>query len=69
MKRGDMPKGPPFSPEEIEALVAAAPEWVNDPESSYDPNNEAEVRAFWSKAQRVMPGSHRFQHKKNVPSR
>ena len=49
MKRESMPKGPPFSPEQIEALVAAAPDYVNDPDSSYNPNNESEVIAFWSK--------------------
>ena len=49
MKRESMPKGPPFSAEEIEFLVAVAPEYVHDPESSYDPNNESEVIAFWTK--------------------
>jgi hypothetical protein len=49
MKRELMPKGPPFSPEEIEAIVAAAPAYVYDPDGSYDPSNEEEVIAFWSK--------------------
>ncbi|WP_343728743.1 hypothetical protein [Duganella sp.] len=61
MKREFTPKGPPFSPEEIEAVVAAAPTYVYAPDDSYDPNNEEEVTAFWSKAKRVMPGEHRFQ--------
>ena len=50
MKHEFIPKGPPFSPEEIEALVAAAPEYVDDPDCCYDPNNETEVKSFWSKA-------------------
>lgn len=61
MKRKFTSKGPPFSPEEIEAIVAAAPAYVYDPDGSYDPSNEEEVEAFWSKAKRVMPGEHRFQ--------
>jgi hypothetical protein len=61
MKHEFIPKGPPFSPEEIEALVAAAPEYVDDPGCCYDPNNEAEVKAFWSKAKIVRPGQHAFQ--------
>jgi hypothetical protein len=44
-----MPKGPPFSKKEIEALVAAAPHYVDDPDASYNPNSESEVIAFWSK--------------------
>jgi hypothetical protein len=56
MKHDFIPKGPPFSPEEIEAIVAAAPEYVYDPDCPYDPNNEAEVKAFWSKAKTPLPG-------------
>ncbi|MTV40178.1 hypothetical protein [Duganella radicis] len=45
----------------MEAAIAAAPAYVYDPDVPYDPNNEEEVRAFWSKAKLVMPGEHRFQ--------
>jgi len=69
MKRERILKTPFFTKEQIEAAIAAAPDYVDDPESPYDPNNAAEVRAFWSKAERVLPGSHRFQHKKDLPSR
>jgi hypothetical protein len=61
MKRELMPKGPPFSPEEIEAIVAAAPAYVYDPDGSYDPNNEEEVIAFWSKSIGTLPGGHPHQ--------
>jgi len=61
MKREYIPKGPPFSPEEIEAIVAAAPDYVYDPDCPYDPNNEAEVEAFWSKGTLTLPGSHPHQ--------
>ncbi|MQA21279.1 hypothetical protein [Rugamonas rivuli] len=58
-------KGPPFSPEEIETIVAAAPDYVDDPDCPYDQTNEAEVIAYWSKAKLVMPGEHQFQQNKD----
>jgi len=61
MKREPISKTPLFTKEQIEAAIAAAPDYVDDPESPYDPNNEAEVKAFWANARRVMPGEHRFQ--------
>lgn len=61
MKRESISKTLPFTKEQMEAAIAAAPAYVNDPDSPYDPNNEEEVRAFWSKAKGVMPGEHRFQ--------
>jgi len=61
MKHEFTPKGPPFSPEEIEAIIAAAPEYVDDPDCPYDPNDEAAVRAFWSKAKITFPGEHPHQ--------
>ncbi|MYM87182.1 hypothetical protein GTP91_08295 [Rugamonas sp. FT82W] len=63
MKRELISKTPLFTKEQIEAAIAAAPDHVDDPESPYDPNNEAEVKAFWVNAKRVMPGEHRFQQK------
>jgi hypothetical protein len=49
MKREYIPKGPPFSPEEVETIVAAAPHHVDDPDCPYDQNNTTEVEAYWSK--------------------
>ncbi len=40
----------PTSPEEIAAAIARAPDSVRDPATPYDPNNPAEVAAYWRSA-------------------
>src|SRR5579864_2744118 len=56
MKRGVFSKPFPSSPEEVEAVVAAAPERVHDPESPYDPSDPAAVETFWRSATVRRPG-------------
>lgn len=46
----------PKSPEEIRAAIEQAPEWVDDPECPYNPNDPEAVRAFWAKATVRRPG-------------
>jgi hypothetical protein len=55
-----------FTQEQIDTAVAAAPDWVDDPESPYDPNDEKAVEAYWSNAKITLPGDHPFlkTHKK-----
>ena len=50
-----------FNQEQIDAAIARAPERVDDPDSPYDPNDEAAVKAYWSKAKITLPGEHPFQ--------
>jgi uncharacterized protein (DUF4415 family) len=50
------PRSFPVSPEEVEAVIAEAPERVNDPECPYDPNDPAAVEAFWKNATVRRPG-------------
>ena len=45
----------PYSLEEIESAIAAAPERVEDTESPYDPNDPAAVEAFWKNATVLPP--------------
>jgi hypothetical protein len=52
---------PYFAQEQIDAAVARAPNWVDDPDSPYDPNDAAAVEAYWSKAKITLPGEHPFQ--------
>jgi hypothetical protein len=40
---------------EIAAAIARAPELVEDPECSYDPNDPAAVEAFWQGATVRLP--------------
>jgi uncharacterized protein (DUF4415 family) len=56
MKSRNTSKTFPPSPEEIEALIAAAPERVHDPECPYDPNDPAAVEEFWKNATVRLPG-------------
>jgi hypothetical protein len=60
MKRESI-SNPYFTQEEIDAAIAAAPDSAHDPESPYDPNNKAEVDAYWSKAIVTFPGGHPHQ--------
>jgi uncharacterized protein (DUF4415 family) len=39
----------PFDKDAMLAALAAAPERVEDPDCSYDPNDAAAVEAFWAK--------------------
>jgi hypothetical protein len=50
-----------FTCEQIDAAIAMAPDWVDDPDSPYDPNDAAAVEAYWSKAKITLPGEHPFQ--------
>ena len=50
-----------FTQAQIDAAIARAPDWVDDPDSPYDPNDEAAVEAYWSKAKITLPGEHPFQ--------
>lgn len=56
MKPGTTSRPFPGSPEEVAAAIARAPERVDDPESSYDPNDPAAVEAFWKGARVRRPG-------------
>ncbi len=46
----------PKTDEEWEALIAAAPDPVDDPECPYDPNDPVAVEAFWKNAVVVHEG-------------
>jgi hypothetical protein len=53
-----------FTQEEIDAAIAAAPDFVDplaDPDCPYDPNDAASVRAYWSNAILTFPGGHPHQ--------
>jgi uncharacterized protein (DUF4415 family) len=56
MKPGTTSRSFPTSPEEVAAVIAEAPEWIDDPESSYDPSDPAAVEAFWKNATVRRPG-------------
>jgi uncharacterized protein (DUF4415 family) len=56
MKSGTTSKPFPMKPEEITSAITTAPERVHDPESPYDPNDPAEVEAFWKDATVRRPG-------------
>jgi uncharacterized protein (DUF4415 family) len=56
MKRVPTSKPSVFSKAQMAAAIAAAPERVNDPDSSYDPNDPAAVTAFWAKGKVRLPG-------------
>jgi hypothetical protein len=61
VKREPTSKIPPFSREEIEAIVAAAPEHVDDPDCPYDTDDPVAFEAYWSNAKMILPGEHAFQ--------
>jgi uncharacterized protein (DUF4415 family) len=56
MKPGTTSKRFPVTTEEIEAVIAKAPERVHDPDCPYDPNDPAAVEAFWKNATLRRPG-------------
>jgi uncharacterized protein (DUF4415 family) len=56
MKLGTTSKSLPRSPEEVAAVIARAPERVQDPEAPYDPNDPAAVEKFWKSATVRRPG-------------
>ena len=48
---------PKFTSEQIEEMIDAVPEQVNDPlDCPYDPNDEAAVKAFWENGVAVKGG-------------
>src|SRR5471032_2154431 len=61
MKRETITKSSGPTAEQMAAALEAAPDYVDDPESPYDPNDALAVEAYWAKARLVMPGQHRFQ--------
>jgi len=50
MKSNVLPKNFPASRKDWDRLIAEAPEQVDDPECSYDPNDPAAVEEFWRAA-------------------
>jgi len=56
MKPGTTSKPFPRTPREIAAAIERAPERVDDPECSYDPNDPIAVEAFWKNATVRRPG-------------
>lgn len=56
MKPVTTSKSFPANPEEVAAAISKAPEKVHDPECPYDPNDPAEVEAFWKDATLRRPG-------------
>ena len=63
MKREPTSKPFPTRPEEVAAVIAQAPDRVQDPDSPYDPNDAAAVEAYWKGARVSRPG-HRGPGKK-----
>jgi predicted metal-binding protein len=61
VKRESTFKMPRFSPEEIEAIIAAAPEHMDDPDCPYDPDDPVAFEACWSNAKMILPDEHAFQ--------
>ncbi len=45
-----------LSPEQLEAMIANAPETVDDPECPYDPNDSTSIETFWKDGVVVMGG-------------
>jgi uncharacterized protein (DUF4415 family) len=56
MKPGSTSKSFPTNPDEVAAAIANAPERVQDPEGSYDPNDPVAVEAYWKGAAVRRPG-------------
>ncbi|EIJ33378.1 BrnA antitoxin family protein [Thiothrix nivea] len=63
MKHDNTSKPWGFRPEQIAAAVDAAHDKVEDPDTPYDPNDEAAVNAFWENAEVRMPGQRGKQKK------
>lgn len=56
MKHAPTSKPLAFNKEQMAVAIAAAPDRVNDPECPYDPNDAAQVAAFWAKGKVRLPG-------------
>lgn len=56
MKSKPLPDGFPTSPDDWNKLGADAPERVDDAECAYDPNDPAQVEAYWQDAVLVQEG-------------
>lgn len=56
MKSAAIVKTFPKTDEEWEAVIAAAPDPVDDPDCPYDPNDPVAVEAFWKNAVVVHEG-------------
>jgi uncharacterized protein (DUF4415 family) len=56
MKPGTTSKSFPVSPEDVAAVIEAAPDRVHDPASPYDPNDPTAVEEFWKNATVRRPG-------------
>ena len=68
MKREPTSKRSVFSKMQMAEAMAEAPDRANDPECPYDPNNPAEVAAFWAKGKVRLPGQRGPQkHPTKVP--
>ena len=50
-----------FSVQEIEAMIGAAPDQVDDPDCPYDTNDPEAFKAYWAQAKTILPGQHAFQ--------
>lgn len=61
MKREPISKQLRGSDKLIAAAIAVAPDHVDDPDCSYDPNDAASVESYWANATAIPPGQHRFQ--------
>lgn len=48
----------PASPAEWDALIAEAPDHVDDPDCPYDPNDPEQVEAFWKDSVLVRSGGY-----------
>lgn len=62
VKCENISKGQFFSPGQIEAAAAAAPDYVDDGDAPYACNDAAAFQAYWAHAALILPGRHRFQH-------
>lgn len=47
-----------ISKEDLEAALAMAPDFVDDPDCPYDPNNDAEIDEYWAEATFTRPSEH-----------
>jgi len=56
MKHAHTSKPFPSSRAEIEAAIESAPEWVDDPDGPYDPNDASAVAAYWKSGIVRRPG-------------
>jgi uncharacterized protein (DUF4415 family) len=59
----------PETPEEIEAAIEQAPDWVDDPECPYDPNDPEAIEAFWRNAKVIPPRRPGERGKQKAPTK